>query len=134
MMTKHPKKETETQTRIRQLRDQINALDRDEVRPFTPYKIITYGCTVFFPLVPYALYRLGGAENGVFFQGTDSLESGHSRHRGVRSRFCAVGLLRLPAPLPFCCVTVVHNPVHHIQVLNLRGIYGKIAGSVFIFR
>ncbi len=60
MMTKHPKKETETQTRIRQLRDQINALDRDEVRPFTPYKIITYGCTVFFPLVPYALYRLGG--------------------------------------------------------------------------
>ena len=59
-MTKRSKNETETQARIRQLREQINALDKDEVRPFTAYKTITYLCTVFFPLVPYALYRLWG--------------------------------------------------------------------------
>mgnify|MGYP007060817325 CR=1 FL=1 len=59
-MAKRSKNETETQARIRQLREQINALDKDEVRPFTAYKTITYLCTVFFPLVPYALYRLWG--------------------------------------------------------------------------
>ena len=59
-MTKRSKNETETQARIRRLREQINALDKDEVRPFTAYKTITYLCTVFFPLVPYALYRLWG--------------------------------------------------------------------------
>ena len=52
------KKETETQAHIRQLRQQINSQNRDEARPFTAYKIITYVCTLFFPLVPLALYRL----------------------------------------------------------------------------
>lgn len=52
------KKETETQAHIRQLRQEINSQNRDEVRPFTTYKIITYLCTLLFPLVPLALYRL----------------------------------------------------------------------------
>lgn len=55
---KQIKKETETQAHIRELRQQINALNQDDVRPFTTYKIITYLCTLFFPLVPVALYRL----------------------------------------------------------------------------
>lgn len=55
---KQAKKETETQARIRELREQINSQNKDEVRPFTSYKIITYLCTIFFPLVPVALYRL----------------------------------------------------------------------------
>lgn len=52
------KRETETQAHIRQLRQQINAQNADHVQPFTAYKIITYFCVVFFPLVPVALYRL----------------------------------------------------------------------------
>lgn len=55
---KQTKKETETQARIRELREQINSQNKDESRPFTAYKIITYLCTLFFPLVPVALYRL----------------------------------------------------------------------------
>lgn len=52
------KKESETQIHIRELRQQINAQNRDDIRPFTAYKIITYLCTLIFPLVPLALYRI----------------------------------------------------------------------------
>lgn len=50
--------ETETQARIRQLREQLNSQNQDDSRPFTTYKTITYLCTLFFPLVPCALYRI----------------------------------------------------------------------------
>lgn len=52
------KKEAQTQAHIRELRQQINDGNLDDTRPFTAYKNITYLCTVFFPLVPLALYRL----------------------------------------------------------------------------
>lgn len=51
-------KETQSQSHIRQLRQQINEQNQDTIRPFTGYKIITYLCTLFFPLVPVALYRI----------------------------------------------------------------------------
>ncbi len=50
--------ETETQARIRKLREQLNSQNQEDSRPFTSYKIITYLCTLFFPLVPFALYRI----------------------------------------------------------------------------
>lgn len=56
--SKFSEKETEPRTHIRELRQQINAGSRDDIRPFTTYKIITYLCTLLFPLVPLALYRI----------------------------------------------------------------------------
>ena len=56
--SKFSEKETETRAHIRELRQQINAGSRDDIRPFTTYKIITYLCTLLFPLVPLALYRI----------------------------------------------------------------------------
>jgi len=58
-MIKNMKPENkDTQTHIKELREQINSLNIDDSRPFTIYKIITYLCTIFFPLVPLAIYRL----------------------------------------------------------------------------
>lgn len=110
-MTKRSKNETETQARIRQLREQINALDKDEVRPFTAYKTITYLCTVFFP--PGALRPVPalGAENGIFPQGTDSLELGHCCHCGICHRIGFVGKpKRLPTPLVSCALSGASHP------------------------
>lgn len=50
--------DTQTQTRIRELREQLNSQNQDDSHGFTVYKIITYLCTLFFPLVPLALYRI----------------------------------------------------------------------------
>ncbi len=49
---------TERQKHIKELRDTLNAPDPEEVHPFTRYKILTYLCVIFFPLVPYAFYRI----------------------------------------------------------------------------
>jgi len=55
---KPAKEETLTQAHIRELREQINSRNAHDIQPFTFYKIITYFYTIFFPLVPLALYRL----------------------------------------------------------------------------
>ena len=61
MATKKVKKDkyeglTERQIHIIQLREKLNAPDKDAVNVFTKYKITTYIFNIVFP--PYALYRI----------------------------------------------------------------------------
>ncbi len=44
-----------TKEHIKELREKLNAPDPEEIHPFTLYKIITYICVLFLPLVPVAL-------------------------------------------------------------------------------
>ena len=48
-------KVSRTREHINELREKLNAPDPEEIHPFTLYKILTYICVLFLPLVPVAL-------------------------------------------------------------------------------
>ena len=105
--SKFSEKETETRAHIRELRQQINAGSRDDIRPFTTYKIITYLCTLLFPLVPLALYRIWCVSPNVdFFSGF------------------AYSMLNLPLELytPIFAIARISGwSAHRLEELNYNG-------------